>query len=103
MATEAYKDAGYSHKNMLPATVYRKAIEVLQNGNVAARISKLRGDLYKKDLYELQTVLDEYGKVAFFNIIDIFDFVKVNGKITLAGGAKKIHEKRFKIGSKRSF
>lgn len=98
-ASEAYKKAGYSYENMLPATINRNAHALLKNNNVATRIAELRSDIDKKDLYTLSRILNEFGNVAFANIIDIFDFVKEGNKmkITLTGGVTRLSELPRKI------
>ena len=93
-ATEAYKKA-YNCVNMKPATINRNAKALLDNNKIATRINELRNKIDKKNIYELQAILDGFGQAAFANIIDIFDFVKdANGKmkIILKGGVEKLSE-----------
>ena len=40
--TGAYKRAGYSHENMLPATIANNAYKLMQNNDIAARIQELQ-------------------------------------------------------------
>jgi hypothetical protein len=77
---------------MLPSTVNRNAHALLNNNKIATRIKELRNESYKKDSYELQTILDGFGQVAFANITDIIDYDAESDKITLAGGANKLSD-----------
>lgn len=103
-ASEAYRKS-YNTSRMKPESVWRKASEALENVKVSARIKSLKEELDKEDRYSLEKVLDGFGQIAFYNIIDIFDFVEesiesVEGeadkvhpaRLMLTGGAKKLSE-----------
>lgn len=103
-ASEAYRKS-YNTSRMKPESISRKAFDVLNNVKVSARINSLKEGLDKEDRYSLEKVLDGFGQLAFYNIIDIFDFVeeeivKVEGqpdrtipaRLMLVGGAKKLSE-----------
>lgn len=46
-ASEAYRHA-YNAENSKPETVWRKAVEVLENGKVAARVDELKAEHAKR-------------------------------------------------------
>lgn len=71
-ATEAYRKA-YSWKRMKPETVHRKAIEVLQNGNVAARIKELQAKLEKKQILTKEEILNDLKEISTVTINDYVD------------------------------
>ena len=65
-ASEAYRRA-YNAKNMLPATVNRKATEVMDNGKVAARLAELKKRVQDRSIITVESLiqeLDEARQVA---------------------------------------
>lgn len=90
-ATQAYKEA-YNASNMKSNTINRKAFELLQKGYIGARIKEIQNDLDKDKIYEIDDILGNFGKIAFANITDIFDFDSVANKIILKGNASKLSE-----------
>lgn len=57
-ASEAYRIA-YNTKNMKPETVRRKAKEVMDNGNVTARVAELKKQHAKRHNIAVDDLLDE--------------------------------------------
>jgi phage terminase small subunit len=49
-ASEAYRIA-YDVQNMKPESINRKATELMQNGNITARVRELRAELVKCELW----------------------------------------------------
>lgn len=92
-ASEAYRKS-YSASKMKPESIHRKAAEVLENVKVSAMVSRLKSEVDRENLYELDSVLKGFGQIAFANIIDIFDFIEepTGSKIILKGGATKLSE-----------
>ncbi|NLO71301.1 MAG: terminase small subunit [Porphyromonadaceae bacterium] len=72
-ASEAYRFA-YSCANMKDETINRKAIEVLQNGKVAARIKELQARLQLKSDLTKERVLFELECIIDAQITDYLDF-----------------------------
>lgn len=68
----AYR-AAYDAENMKPVTVRRKAAELLENGNVAARVRELQASLLKRHEVTVDRVLQEFAKLAFLDIRKAFD------------------------------
>lgn len=75
-ASEAYRRS-YSCDNMKADTVNRKAIEVLQNGKITARLKELQDDLRTHSDIKKNDILEELSAIAFS---DIRDYVSFNGK-----------------------
>lgn len=74
-ATEAYRLAGYKGK---AAHVHRRAIEVLQNRNVSARIEELQSRVKKRaeEVFDLTAdkLLSQYVRIAFADAGDYYDW-----------------------------
>lgn len=66
-ATEAYRFA-YDTSNQKPETTWRRAKEVLDNGNVSARIEELRKGMEERGMISREMVAAEYAKIAFSSI-----------------------------------
>ncbi|MGA9046321.1 terminase small subunit [Sulfuricurvum sp.] len=49
-ASEAYR-VSYEVQNMKPESINRKATELMQNGNITARIGELRNELVKSGIW----------------------------------------------------
>jgi len=75
-ASEAYRRS-YSCDNMKAETINRKAIEVLRNGKVTARIKVLQDDLKAHSDIKKNAILEELSAIAFS---DIRDYIVFNGK-----------------------
>jgi phage terminase small subunit len=66
-ASEAYRrtfDAG----KMQPETINRKAIELLNNGKITARVKALQGELKSKSDITKERILNELAKIGFADI-----------------------------------
>jgi phage terminase small subunit len=85
--------------------VAKRASELFQRGDIMGRVSELRDNLDEENKYSLDKVLEGFGQIAFYNIIDIFDFVEeevisvegepdrtIPARLMLTGGAKKLSE-----------
>ncbi len=72
-ASDAYRRS-YCCAKMKDATVNRKAVELLNNGKVTARVSELQGELKKKSDITKERILAELECIAF---ADIRDFLKI--------------------------
>lgn len=85
--------------------VAKRASELFQRGDVMGRVNELQQSIDEENKYSLERILDGFGQIAFYNIIDIFDFVeeqvvKVEGqpdkttpaRLMLTGGATKLSE-----------
>jgi phage terminase small subunit len=74
-ATEAYRSAGYKGN---PAHVHRRAIEVLQNRNVSARIEELQERVKNRaeEVFDLTAdkLLNQYVRIAFADAGDYYDW-----------------------------
>lgn len=66
-ASEAYRRA-YSCKNMKDATVNRKALELLNNGMITARVKGLQLELKEKSDITKERILQELSGIAFSSI-----------------------------------
>jgi phage terminase small subunit len=72
---EAYRTA-YSAENMKPATIHRRAFDLLENGKVQARLAKLRQPAIEAAGLTLQAHLEELARLR--------DQAKQEGKLTAA-------------------
>lgn len=68
-ASEAYRQA-YDAENMKPATINRKAKELMDNGKIAARIGELRAHHMKRHEITVDRVVQELASVGFGNVKD---------------------------------
>ena len=77
-ATDALKAAGYSTRSSKAATIHRRAIEVLQNPKVSARIEELRLRIKERagHVFDITAdrILQELAAIGFANL---HDFVRV--------------------------
>ena len=71
-ATEAYRLA-YDSEDMKPASISRKAFELLENVKITAYIAELKARLLKRHDITVERVLAEYAKLAFLDIRKAFD------------------------------
>lgn len=72
-ASAAYRSA-YDWAGMKPATVNRKAKELMDNGKIAARIAELSAPGVMKTEIAIERVLAEYAKIAFTDLPSIVTF-----------------------------
>lgn len=71
-ASEAYRRS-YSAAAMKPETVNRKAKDLVDNGNIAARIAELRAPALQKAQLTHERVMQEVARIAFFDIRKLYD------------------------------
>ena len=71
-ASEAYRFA-YSCGNMKAETVNVKAVELLNNGKITARVKELQDELKAKSDITKEKVLSELAKIAFSSIANIYN------------------------------
>lgn len=71
-ATEAYRLA-YDAKGMKPASVSRKAFELLENVKITAYLAELKARQLKRHDVTVDRVLQEYARLAFLDIRKAFD------------------------------
>lgn len=69
-ASESYRRA-YSCKNMKDNTVNRKAIELLNNGVITARVKELQLEQKEKSDITKERILQELSGIAFSTIADM--------------------------------
>jgi phage terminase small subunit len=81
-ATEAYR-LSYDAEDMKPASISRKAFELLENVKITAYIAELKARQIKRHDVTIDRVIAEYAKLAFLDIRKAFD---ENGNL------KPIHE-----------
>jgi hypothetical protein len=67
----------YSTTKMKKATINRKAVELLDNGKIAARVRELQGELKKSSDIRKEWILEELSTIVFS---DIRDYVTFDGK-----------------------
>jgi len=72
-ASAAYRST-YDWAGMKPATVNRKAKELMDNGKIAARIAELSAPGVMKTEIAIERVLAEYAKIAFTDLPGIVAF-----------------------------
>ena len=71
-ASEAYRLA-YDAKGMKPASVSRKAFELLENVKITAFLADLKARQLRRHDVTVDRVLAEYAKLAFLDIRKAFD------------------------------
>jgi phage terminase small subunit len=71
-ATEAYRLA-YDADGMKPASISRKAFELLENVKITAYITDLKARQLKRHDVTVDRVLAEYAKLAFLDVRKAFD------------------------------
>lgn len=81
-AADAYR-AAYNAEKMKPVTIRRKAAELLEHGNVSARVRELQALHQKRHEVTVDRVIQEFARLAFLDIRKAFD---ENGNL------KPIHE-----------
>lgn len=69
-ASEAYRRA-YSCSNMKDESINRKAVELLNNGKIAARVRELQEEQKNKSDITKEKILDELLSIAFSSIADM--------------------------------
>lgn len=69
-ASEAYRRA-YSCSNMKDESINRKAVELLNNGNIATRVRELQEEQKTKSDITKEKILDELSSIAFSSIADM--------------------------------
>lgn len=72
-ASEAYRRC-YSCSKMKDATINRKAIELLNNGKITARVRLLQSELKKSSDIRKEDILEELSCIAFSDIRDYVEF-----------------------------
>jgi phage terminase small subunit len=94
-ATAAYRAAGYATKSAKSETIHRRAIEVLQNGKVAARIEQLKQRIQERaeHIFDITAdrILQELAAIGFANMED-FVTIDANGQPELDLGALERHQ-----------
>lgn len=73
-ASEAYRFA-YDCSNMGNGVVWRKASELLNNGDVTVRIKALQDELDKKSLITRERILDELSAIVGAKITDYVNLI----------------------------
>jgi len=68
-ASEAYRQS-YSCKRMKTETVHRKAVELMANGKITARVRELQAELKAKSDYKKEDALKSLVDIANANIAD---------------------------------
>lgn len=86
----AYREAYPKSVKWKENVVAKRASELFNRGEVLGRLSEIQSKMDKENIYELNRILDSFGKIAFANICDIFDFDEITGKIMLIGNAKRL-------------
>jgi len=80
-ATAAFKAAGYTTRSAKPETVHRRAVEVMQNLKVAARIEELQQRVKERaeHVFDITAdrILQELAAIGFANLQD---FVAIDSK-----------------------
>lgn len=102
-ATEAYR-AIYNCKKMLPATVNRKAKELLDNGKISARTKEIQAEYIEANELSPEKVLREWSKIGFADLREVID---EDGKLlpvkswpdNVAGAVQAIKVRQEFIGS----
>ena len=69
-ASEAYRRA-YSCSNMKDESINRKAVELLNNGNIATRVRELQEEQKNKSDITKEKILDELSSIAFSSVADM--------------------------------
>lgn len=71
-ASEAYRRA-YSCSNMKDESINRKAVELLNNGNIVTRVRELQEEQKNKSDITKEKILDELSSIAFSSIADMYN------------------------------
>jgi phage terminase small subunit len=91
-ASEAYREV-YSYNNMKPATINRKAHDVLKNGKVSARIEVLKEKISKiaekKFNITHEEILNHLNILRNARIDEYIEYVEVSTPITRTSGSGK--------------
>lgn len=77
-ASEAYRQA-YIAKNMKPATINRKAKELLDNGKIAARMKELNSKAVTDAVMTRQEALERLSGFARTDLADLVEFGEQEG------------------------
>lgn len=70
--TAAYKEA-YAYSNMKPESINRKAFEVFENVNVAARIQFLQAGIKKRNEVTIDEIISVLGNMLRFDIGELYN------------------------------
>lgn len=81
-ASAAYRHA-YDASGMLPATVNKRASELLANGEITGRVDELKQAMLDRHHITRERVMREYARIGFFDIRQAF---------TEQGGLKPVSE-----------
>ena len=93
-ASEAYR-YGYNASNMKPATIHKRASELLSNGAVAGRLAELRGGIQKRHNVTVDSLiaeLEEARQVAIEAGAPAAMVSATMGKAKITGLDKKVIE-----------
>lgn len=82
--SDAYREA-YNANNMKPETVNRKAKELIDNGNITARLKELRGKIEEELKYS--------ARESFNKLKELQDKAEFNGNINAAIKAEELKGK----------
>lgn len=82
--SDAYREA-YDADNMKPETINRKAKELIDNGNITARLKELRGKIEEELKYS--------AKESFNKLKELQDKAEFNGNINAAIKAEELKGK----------
>lgn len=82
--SDAYREA-YNADNMKPETINRKAKELIDNGNITARLKELRGKIEEELKYS--------AKESFNKLKELQDKAEFNGNINAAIKAEELKGK----------
>lgn len=69
-ASEAYRRS-YSCDNMAPATINRKAIELLNNGKITARVTSLQAELQERSNITKDEAVTELSNIVRARVTDV--------------------------------
>lgn len=72
-ASEAYRST-YSTKNMKPATINRKAKELMDNGKITARLKQLNSKAVTAAVMTRQEALERLSGIARTDLADLLEF-----------------------------
>ncbi|MCL2562304.1 MAG: terminase small subunit [Rikenellaceae bacterium] len=89
-ASEAYRQA-YDASNMKRESVNRKAIELLADGKITARVKELQAELKEKSDIAKERILQELEAILDAKITDYLDF---DGKVIKFKDFKDLTEKQ---------
>lgn len=82
--SDAYREA-YNADNMKPETINRKAKELIDNGNITARLKELRGKIEEELKYS--------ARESFNKLKELQDKAEFNGNINAAIKAEELKGK----------